>query len=72
MRGAGKIAQLEGVPSTDTDGNLTFNHTTTYVKDVERGLPLLPRYPTATAPASRSSRARPNEPEQGGFNYNDE
>jgi hypothetical protein len=29
---------LEGFSSPDTDGKLTSNHATTYVKDVERGL----------------------------------
>ena len=68
-RGAGKFVQLEGFssPIYRRKAYLQPRHDSRQRRGART--PLLPRYSTATATASRSSRARVNEPAQGGFNY---
>src|SRR5271170_5109544 len=68
-RGAGKFVQLESFssPIYRRKAYLQPRHDSRQRRGART--PLLPRYSTATAPASGNSRARVNEPAQGGFNY---
>src|SRR5271170_157153 len=68
-RGAGKFVQLESFssPIYRRKAYLQPRHDSRQRRGART--PLLPRYSTATATASGNSRARVNEPAQGGFNY---